>query len=106
DAENLPATVWNAGANPDRLAPSCLVFLRLLFILMSNGTSCDRPRHAFAVIRPVSVHARRAERRRICLSDELTSQYSSLQDCKSVAIARQPLEAVSRSFAAVEVRPT
>ena len=42
DAENFPVIVWNAGANPDRLAPSYLVFLRLLFILMSNGTSCGR----------------------------------------------------------------
>ena len=56
------------------LAPSYFVFLRLLFILMSNGTSCGRPRHAFAVVRPISADAWRAERRRICLSDELTSQ--------------------------------
>src|ERR1035441_8622697 len=33
----------------------------------------------------------------------LLRRHSSLQDSKSVAIARQPLEAVSRSFAAVEV---
>ena len=55
-AENLPVLVWNAGASRDGLAPSYFLS-RLLFILMSNGTSCGRPRRAFAVVRRVYAHA-------------------------------------------------
>jgi hypothetical protein len=31
--------VWNAGANPDRLAPSYLVLVCLLFIVISPRSS-------------------------------------------------------------------
>jgi hypothetical protein len=73
DAENFPTAVWNAGANPG-LPPSCSVFLRLLFILMSYGTSSGKPLPASAVVRPFSAHAWARERRRICRSAELRSQ--------------------------------